>query len=211
MSLVFDENDESHRDFYRQGYSYRLRSSDPLPESVKKTPLGEIVNLGYTDAASGKKPRIPVNLPPSYFEKSGEPKTPEPPAAKATTTKSPSPSTVNPKKTPTTTPPEKVDSPSKADEEFLPPSDQAKYWYLRGYAGDAVREPAEFAKWYRAGLRDRDASVPSRVPPAPTPVAGSNSGGADQTDLTWPVIGIGGVTLVGLALYLSRRRKRSRR
>lgn len=195
---LFDENIEEHRRFYADGFTNRMRSSDPLPESIQKLPepLGKIVELGYQDAAEGLKPRVPVNLPKKYFEPEPEPPK-APPAPEPPKPPSPTGGGTGPKAKNGTDVPK-----PKAEEEFIPPTDQAKYWYLQGYARVSVREPPEFTKWYRTGLRDRTASLPARVAaqtqPAPAP------GGSD---LTLPLVGLGGAALIAAIILLSRRKR----
>lgn len=194
---LFDEDIEEHRRFYAAGYTNRARSSDPLPESIRNLPepLSKIVELGYQDAAEGLKPRVPVNLPKQYFEPDPPKGPPTPEPSKTASQGSGAGSGTKPKS----------DAPKpKAEEEFIPPTDQAKYWYRQGYAGVSVREPPEFTKWYRAGLRDRTASLPSRVA---VPTDSGTSKPSPNTSLAIPIAAGLGLFLVAALLASGAARK----
>lgn len=205
---LFDENIDDHRKYYKLGFEYWHRGEgSTLPASLSAVPkiLQDLAELGYQDAAKGRKPPFKIDLPKKYFE---EP-TPQQPPAPSPVTPASSGSAPTPASTPNTTPkPKDAEVPKpKAEEEFLPPTDQAKYWYLRGFEGDSVKPPAEFLKWYRSGLKDRESRLPARVV-APTPQTVPPAPGG--SDLTMPLLGLGGLLALGLGLSLMKRRKRSR-
>lgn len=142
--MILDFDDEEVRRFYRLGFGAYTPGGNPLPDSLKNpvlpSKLKDAAEGGFLDAASGKRPQIPLEPGPTQ--------TPNGPIKKESDPKPP-------------------DLPKPEEK---PTSSTSSEWYRKGFRKEAAQPPTkEAARWYASGLRDAGAYAPSRIPDEPTP------------------------------------------